>query len=357
MKKILILLILAIFFISAFLGINIILDYTDTGISPVQGHSIGSHEPEYEWLNVEGCSYWNDFFISRNVLYLFAPSKYDDWSETSENTTGRIYLYNLSDLSEPLLTLKHNFGHCNTVHYCEQTDRILIGNLPGNKMYPAALYIIDNVSSWISLNNESFLDFKQIEHTIIDLGELNNIFTHVGDIAACWGANNLDNYDCVWISSHYNRDWFKLLLGTGKNDLSVKKDGGGTFSLASEDQFNGTYLTLEHYTFEAEHHNKYSEVIQGIDYENGKIYTSNGHDQMLGAIWDFKDNTVQRKVIKNSVHHPNGSTYSSMSEGFCIYEGYAYHGYTEAQRDNKWNNSPQRKENRIHGIMKYKIPY
>ena len=96
MKKILILLILVIFFISAVFGINIILDYMDTGNSPVQGHSIGSHEPEYEWLNIEGVSLWSDFFIHNDNIYIFSASKYEDWSENSENTSGRIYLYNLS---------------------------------------------------------------------------------------------------------------------------------------------------------------------------------------------------------------------------------------------------------------------
>lgn len=313
-------------------------------------------EPKYEWLNV-GVQYWSDFFIHDDILYVFIQSKYEDWSETADNAAGRIYLFDLSDLSTPKLTLKHNFGHCNTVHYCEQTDKLLIGNLPGNDTYKSALYIINNISGWKSLANNSFLDFNTIDKTIVDISGLKTIIStndNIGNVAACWGANNIDRYDVVWCSTNYNTHWFKLLLGTGVNDLSSLENGGGTYNEADENSFNGTFLMLEHYKFDIPN-GANTEVIQGIDYANGKVYTANGHNHMLGWAWDFSGGTVQRKTIKNTVQYPDGSIYSAISEGFCIYKGDVYHGYQEAQANSNWNDYPANPGTRLSGIMKYEL--
>ena len=313
-------------------------------------------EPEYEWLNI-GARYWSDFFIHDDILYVFIQSKYEDWSENADNADGRIYLFDLSDLSTPKLTLKHNFGHCNTVHYCEQTDKLLIGNLPGNDTYKSALYIIDNISGWKSLANNSFLDFNTIDKTIVDISGLKTIIStndNIGNVAACWGANNIDRYDAVWCSTNYNTHWFKLLLGIGANDLSLLENGGGVYNEVDENTFNGTFLMLEHYKFDIPN-SANTEVIQGMDYANGKVYTANGHNHMLGWVWDFSGGTVQRKTIKNTVQYPDGSIYSAISEGFCIYNGYAYHGYQEAQENSTWNDYPANPGTRLSGIMKYEL--
>lgn len=275
--------------------------------------------PPYEYIQLKDAAWWSDFCIINNELWVFTPSS----DETHNSANGKIDIFNPVSGSRNF-GLHHDFGHCNTVHYNVHTDQLLIGNLPGSTDYPAALYIFDNVSAWRKLANDATILFDDYISTIIDLSDLG---IKAQQTVACWGENNIDNYNIIYITGNFNTDWWKILLGTGENIFE-----NGTYAESSD--FNGTYNIIWHKNFELAY-SANQEVIQGIDYD-GKIRTSNGHNEIQW--WDWTPTSKEMIRIENKVvpYNDDGSIKYCVSEGYCIKEGYAYIGciFTDANHTN-----------------------
>lgn len=287
--------------------------------------------PDYEYTALNIDSGWSDFTFVGDKLWVFSASK----GEVHAYDDGRISICDPSTGAVEK-TLKHDFGHCNTVHYNPRNGKLLIGNLPGNSEYKAALYIFDDVESWNKLEDESNVYFAEKISTIVDVNNIKSAGgTHSYATVACWGDSNMGQNNIVYVNGQYNQYWWKILLGTGTNDL-----GKGTYTAAEEGEYNGTYKVLWFKEFnryyETEHEradgttyigiDSEKEVTQGIDFVGNKIHTSNGHNELQWWEWDFANGEINRTEHNFSVYKSDGTVNHTVSEGFAIKDGYAYIG-------------------------------
>ena len=268
--------------------------------------------PSYEYTALQNATLWSDFCFINNELWAFCPS--GDETHTSANGYIQIYNPTTGAISK---SFTHNLGHCNTVHYNATNDKLLIGNLPGNTSYPSAIYIFDDVSDWNDKASGSTIDFSTESHTIVDFSALGN---GAKQTVACWGENNMSKNDIIYMSGNFNTDWYKIQLGMGSNNL-----GSGTFASTDDDKFNGSYSVIWHKTFALKYGSN-QEVIQGIDYENGTIWTSNGHNELQWWQWKFISTGMDREENNTVPYKADGTVNYCISEGFCIKDGYAYVG-------------------------------
>lgn len=308
-------------------------NYGKTASSPtyftIDGNPLGidispkynQKNPPYEYIQLKDAAWWSDFCIINNELWVFTPSS----DETHNSANGKIDIFNPVSGSRNF-GLHHDFGHCNTVNYNAHTDQLLIGNLPGNADYPAALYVFNNVSEWRKLTNDTTILFDNYISTIIDLTDLGK---EAQQTVACWGENNIDTYNIIYVTGNFNTDWWKILLGTGENIFE-----NGTYTESSDKEFNGTYNIIWHKNFDLRY-SANQEVIQGIDYD-GKIRTANGHNEIQW--WDWTPTNKEMTRIENKAvpYCEDGSVKYCVSEGYCIKDGYAYIGciFTDANHTN-----------------------
>lgn len=284
---------------------------------------------------------WSDFTFIGGKLWVFVAS--GDEVHTKANGQIRIYHPETGKLEK---TLYHDFGHANTVDYNVNTDRLLIGNLPGNDTYPSALYIFDDVSSWMDAKNESTIRFADNITTIVDVSNIvQQGTTHATNTAACWGeADNI-----VYINGSFNRYWWKVTLGAGTNKLAK-----GTYVAADAGVFNGTYKIawMRDYVLR---YSTYQECVQGMVYYNGDIHTANGHNEIQWWEWKVTPSGFDRSEHRVAVMKADESIDYSISEGIAIYNGYLYIGclFTGTGSDEyAANHSVCQGE---HGVIKVKL--
>ncbi|MBR2337991.1 MAG: hypothetical protein IKA63_00815 [Clostridia bacterium] len=272
--------------------------------------------PDYEYIPLNLAGGWSDFAFVGDKLWVFKGSG----DEVHTSADGKIYICN-PDTGAVEKTLNHDFGHCNTVHYNPKNDKLLIGNLPGNSEYKAALYIFDDVAEWASHEDNSDVLFANKITTIVDVSQIvSDTGTHAYATVACWGDENNGQNNIVYVNGQYNRYWWKILLGTGTNNL-----GKGTYTAAADGEYNGTYEVLWSKEF-ALRYDANREVTQGIDFVGGVICTANGHNELQWWDWDFSESAVSRREHNVTVYKADGTTDWSVSEGFAVRDGYAYVG-------------------------------
>ncbi len=265
---------------------------------------------------------WSDFTFIDGKLWVFFAS--DGEEHTKANGQIRIYDSKTGKIEK---TLYHDFGHTNTVDYNVNTDRLLIGNLPGNETYPAALYIFDDVSAWLDEANGSTLLFADKVTTIVDLSDIvREGTTHATNTVACWGeADNI-----VYMNGSFNRYWWKVTLGAGTNELAK-----GTYVAADKGVFNGSYKVnwMRDYTLQ---YSTYQECVQGMVYYDGQIHTANGHNEVQWWKWEVTTSGLDRSEHRVAVMNEDGSIRYSISEGIAIHKGYLYIGclFTGTGSDN-----------------------
>jgi FlaG/FlaF family flagellin (archaellin) len=246
-------------------------------------------------------------------------------------------------------SINHNFGHCNTVHYDDVHDTLLIGNLPGTQSLPSALYIFYNVSSWAS---ESSLDFDTLSPSIVDVSD-----TVSATVSAFWADNSIGIRNQVYIMKAYGAGKFaKIVLGMGTNQLTY-----GTYDSthAGSGQFNGTYdIVIAGVDIQYPSNDGNKNVIQGGDYAKGRVITANGHDQIYGRIWAIQENVYGEKSINSTFiesvpRKADGTIDYSVGEGLCVKDGYVYHGIIKMTDD--FRHTPQTVTG--YYLAKYPLPY
>ena len=288
--------------------------------------------PTYEFIELPTVGFWSDFCFVNNKLLIFVAS--GDEEHVKQN--GKIVIINPETWQIEKILL-HDFGHCNTVDYNSEADTLLIGNLPGNTQYQGALYIFYDVSNWVDFENNHLLLFNELSPTIVDLQSLNTTYKgkllggNIDNVVACWGGSNHGQNNVVYANSQYNRDWFKLLLGKGSNNL-----GNGTFTEAEENKFNGTFAALWHDKFSITYEIG-QEVTQGIIFDNGKICTSNGHNDIQFFDWSITNKGLTRCEYHDSIYNADASNKFCVSEGYTEKDGYRYVGciFTTDENRNK----------------------
>ena len=278
--------------------------------------------PSYTFtdLSAIGIQGWSDICIIGNNLWMFFPSTGEDHTTTD----GTIKIVNKETL-ETVKTIYHDFGHVNTCDYCKETDCLIVGNLPGNSTYPAALYIFYNISSWMSLDT---LNFSSVEKTIVDM---RGAFPEAVAAACSWGESNFAYHNIAYVSFNYDKQFTKIVLGMGENHLD-----NGTYIAADTNKFNGTYNILQTSNFEPM--GSGDEVIQGATFYKGQMLTANGDEWTARAsLWQFDINgNIQRELLEFPIYNANGrknSQYKTYTEGIAVDEetGYIYQGIFSGQ--------------------------
>jgi hypothetical protein len=109
----------------------------------------------------------------------------------------------------------------------------------------------------------------------------------------------------------------------GSNQLA-----GGVFEQGvATDKFNGTYqILMQPIPYETFYTNA-NEVIQGIDYHNGNVYSTNGHGTIRGFIWkNTRIGNVIREQILLPCYDGAGAAAYKTSEGMIVDGDYTYQG-------------------------------
>jgi hypothetical protein len=265
---------------------------------------------------------WSDMVIINEELWLFKYST----EEEHVLMNGEIYIIDLSNFSL-IRTINHNLGHCNTVHYDDVNDILCIGNLPGNTSYPAAVYMIYDISSH---RNWDEIDFTStsVDKTIIDVSGIN---VAMAQTVGCFGEGNNGKRNILYVNGSFNKFWAKIILGYGSNNL-----GEGNFTSTTSDKFNGSFKTLNTYDFTNDFDNE-TEVTQGIDYVDGKVITSNGHDNLRGAIWNVNNiGRIKRTQILTHFYNDLGVQEEFFTEGLCSYNGGFLHGIIDTDNAKRY---------------------
>ena len=299
---------------------------SDANIKNVISEIFPVINPVFDLITLpSGITWWSDFIHIKingeDEMWFFTPS-----AEDHTKMNGKCHRIKMSDWSY-IGNFTHNFGHCNTCHYDAKNDVLLISNLPGHEAHPSALYLFYNVSSWASMQS---VDFNSISPSIIDLTPLG----YSGTNAAVFGENGFDRRNIVYVMSGYGTPvkFHKIVLGMGQNQLTY-----GTYDAnhASDTQYNGTYdVLLGPLSYvQQDGAGQGKQVIQGGDFANGKIITANGHNEILGFIYNIFGDKIQRTMIENVPRKADGTIDHSVGEGICVKDGFVYHGYIKTSAD------------------------
>ena len=248
--------------------------------------------------------YHEDMCFVGNELWGFSAS--------DTGSVGNINIYDdqTFDLKKQLI---HDFGHCNSVDYNEETDSLIFGN--GSRYYntDGVFYIIEGVKEWSDLPDGTTLNLDNI--LIGELVKYEVGTTWGSKINACWGESNLNENNIAYIMSNDNQNIRKVLLGKGTNELErgLYKTG------KSNKQFNGTYKVLKEHVFELVDNN------QGSVFYNGSLYSNLGHDNKWSVKYalNYNEDMIQRR---EDIYTELGTPKVMAGAGIAIRGVYIYHG-------------------------------
>lgn len=251
-------------------------------------------------------SIWSDFFVRKGKLWVFSES------DTSTNEyIGYIYLFDISTKSL-VKTLKHDFGHCNSVEYNPHNDSIIMGNGSSNTTQDGFIYIFENVGDWELLPEESLLELSK-RATQISTGNVNDGLGF--KVNAVWGQSNhivnvtslVHQNNVVIVATNDGQKIYRILLGKD----SQKFENG---EYTPKNGYNGTFKILNEYSLPK------IEVIQGMSYYNGFLYVGLGHSgRWVGKIELCDSPTVTQ--IHEAYYNLDGSEKISYTEGITVYNG------------------------------------
>lgn len=284
---------------------------------------------------------WSDFTFVEGKLWVFFASS--DEEHAKRDGIIRVYDPETGKLEK---SFYHDFGHCATVDYNAKTDRLLIGNSPGNDRYSAALYIFDDVAAWAEKAEDSTVLFTDAVSAIVDLSDIvREGTTHATDTTACWGEDT----DTVYVAGSFGQYWWKINLGTGKD-----KQEKGAYKAASDDRFNGSYKVSWMRTFELKY-STYQECVQGMVFYDDCIHTANGHHKIQWWEWMTYGEGMSRVEHHIAPINADGSGQNCISEGIAILDGYLYVGclFTDKGSDDYAQNHSACTGD--HGIIKVKL--
>lgn len=284
---------------------------------------------------------WSDFVFIDDKMWVFFPST--DNKHGKKDGLIRIYNPETGKLEKSFF---HDFGCVSTVDYHKETDRLLIGNSAENTISKATIYIFNDVASWVDAKEGSALLFADKKAAIVDVaGIVREGTTHPTNIAACWG----EDAQTVYISGSYNRYWWKIILGTGADELEK-----GTYDATSSDNYNGSYKVVWSKGFTPVH-SVYQEQPYGMLYENGILHTTNGRHEIQWWEWTAEKSGMSRSEHRVAVINADGSLRYSISKGIDIYNGYLYVGcmFSDKGKDTYAENHEVCTGD--HGVIKVKL--
>ena len=241
-------------------------------------------------------------------LLMFTPSN-------DQHTTYAflgIFRYNFDTLELTLeRSIRHNFGHANTVDYCEKNDTLVLGNGGGSgNTEPDQIYIIEDFSDKLStVSDNGNMNLYNVAK-IIDLDDLGLDWGK--QVNVCWAGGNSGAYDqVIAFSNDGTTQTFRLLqLGKGSNDL-----GTGTLLTVGANEFNGTFKVLSTWS------RAYNTSIANNDTQlyGGVLYEISGHTGIHVSKDEFiEDGTMISRRQRNKVYDSAGTEMYYINEGIAI---------------------------------------
>lgn len=251
--------------------------------------------PEFVFDIPYTVGYIADHCFVRDELWIFESTTDDThtayanvkrYSIDIENKTG-VYIGGFT----------HNWGHVNSIDYCEDTDTLICGN--GSGQYTpniGEIYLIPNAYALKNLSTAPFETYAQIidVHTVADWGYKHNVV---------WGESNDKRFNICHVITNDNKNVRKVLLGQGTNNL-----GSGTFVEGKTGlEFNGTYKVLKSYS-----QSDGLDVLQGATYYNGKLFGMLGHGRYWLTVSQLnEDGSISRKQYIDRIFDALGSEITS----------------------------------------------
>lgn len=211
-------------------------------------------------------------------------------------------------------SIRHNFGHANTVDYCEENDTLILGNGGGSgNTEPDQIYIIEDFSDKLAaVNPNGNMNLYNVAK-IIDLDDLGLDWGK--QVNVCWaGGNNGANDQVIAFSNDGTTQTFRLVqLGKGSNDL-----GTGNILTVGANEFNGTFKVLSTWT------RPYDTTIANNDTQlNGDyLYEISGHTGLHISKNEFlSDGSMISYRQRNKVYDSAGNEMYYINEGIAIKNG------------------------------------
>lgn len=244
--------------------------------------------------------------------YLFCFNVTDD--DHLHYYRGSSYIIDVKNKKYELFKrMSHNFGHCNSMDYCEETDTLIFGNGSGDFDLPGKIYLYQGfLKSINSQSSNEVLSFNlsdciEIDCSSYNLGAKFNVV---------WGEDNNGRYDMAYLITNNNNNIRRIQLGKGINNLGLGKlivnktenDFNGTFKIQKEFEFNTGVLPPD---------NAY--CVQGADYHNGYLYVGIGHGEKW--YWKFKvtdTDIIRVEESKQTNYNSNGDAETNQIQGICL---------------------------------------
>ena len=227
----------------------------------------------------------NDFTIIKDEIW-FAENIYKDGVATDYTTVHRYkiidgFLVKIGDIDT-------DFGHWNTVDYCEDNDCLIFGNGANSIQTDGNYFVV--VKNPLSLGDVARIETCGIKYAV-DIGF---------KVQAVWGDSNFGSNNIVYLISNSCQKITKVLL---------LKDSNGNF--------NGQYVTLETKDIELD---KYYGV-GGADFWGDTLYIGIGGPYEMFKM-SMSDYSIQK--ITKHFYKDDGSEYSGSIQGVHIDSQYIW---------------------------------
>ena len=246
--------------------------------------------------------------------YIFGFSQND-----SDSTYGYIRVYKFDTVTKTcakIKDIKHNFGHCNTVDYCEATDSLIFGNGSGVYGTEGKFYVVPNAKNLVAMSTVTLADFAvEFDGTGLGFGDKWNV---------CWAHDNGGRNDMALLITNDNRDIRMLQLGKGANQFAH-----GIFSVGkTDDEFNGTFTVIGHCVLNDGRSGvtNSKNCNQGSDWFGGRLYVGVGHRPM--CYWKISPNFQTGIASYEECYMPyydeSGAQITGATEGICVTQRYLF---------------------------------
>lgn len=211
-------------------------------------------------------------------------------------------------------SIRHNFGHANTVDYCEANDTLVLGNGgDSGNTEPDQIYIIEDFSDKLAaVNPNGNMNLYDVAK-IIDLDDLGLDWGK--QVNVCWAGGNNGAYDqVIEFSNDGTTQTFRLVqLGKGSNDL-----GTGNILTVGNNEFNGTFKVLSTWT------RPYDTTIANNDTQlyGDYLFEISGHTGLHVSRDEFmSDGSIYSHRQRNKVYDSAGDEMYYINEGIAIKNG------------------------------------
>lgn len=282
--------------------------------------SIGNAE---FWLDGISRTYSDMTWVGKRLIGITSSS--DDLTTETGDIIISVYNDGIKGTRSAQYTLKHYWGHCNTVDYNAENDCLILGNGSGSYKLEGKIIIIPIFSSIVNISSSSNTpkSLSDVNALVIDC----NGYNLGSKFNLVWGDDNDKNYNIAYlITANIGGK------GTNGGDLEiirkiVLKKGSDIGSYGSfvnnSTPFNGTFDIVETYNQKTA---GYANCDQGTCYYKGELFACIGHDGAWYWRMRMSNGKVYRKDYKQkSYSEPVYANYGN-STGICTKDGYLFMG-------------------------------